>query len=294
MSRFFRFFEKLLHPYPTTEPAVPPGSLVAFVWACTQGVRGKIAVMALLTAAMSVIEVSLFAVLGRIVDWLGNQPPATLWQDRGTTLVWLAVLLVISIGVVALQTTVKHQTLAVNLPMRLRWNFHRLLLGQSMAFYQDEFAGRITAKVMQTALAVRDTVFVLADVVVTMGVYVGTMVVLAAVLEPLLMWPFLVWLVLYIGALVFFVPRLGHVGKAQADARALMTGRVTDAYTNIATVKLFSHNHREAGFARAAMQDFMATGHAQMRLVSAFEIVNHTLSMGLTAGMAGMSLWLWS
>ena len=294
MSRFFRFFEKLLHPYPATEPAVPPGSLVAFVWACTQGVRGKIAVMALLTAAMSVIEVSLFAVLGRIVDWLGNQPPATLWQDRGTTLVWLAVLLVVSIGVVALQTTVKHQTLAVNLPMRLRWNFHRLLLGQSMAFYQDEFAGRITAKVMQTALAVRDTVFVLADVVVTMGVYVGTMVVLAAVLEPLLMWPFLVWLVLYIGALVFFVPRLGHVGKAQADARALMTGRVTDAYTNIATVKLFSHNHREAGFARAAMQDFMATGHAQMRLVSAFEIVNHTLSMGLTAGMAGMSLWLWS
>ena len=294
MSRFFRFFEKLLHPYPTTEPAVPPGSLVAFVWACTQGVRGKIAVMALLTAAMSVIEVSLFAVLGRIVDWLGNQPPATLWQDRGTTLVWLAVLLVVSIGVVALQTTVKHQTLAVNLPMRLRWNFHRLLLGQSMAFYQDVFAGRITAKVMQTALAVRDTVFVLADVVVTMGVYVGTMVVLAAVLEPLLMWPFLVWLVLYIGALVFFVPRLGHVGKAQADARALMTGRVTDAYTNIATVKLFSHNHREAGFARAAMQDFMATGHAQMRLVSAFEIVNHTLSMGLTAGMAGMSLWLWS
>ena len=294
MSRFFRFFEKLLHPYPATEPAVPPGSLSAFLWACTQGVRGKIALMALLTAAMSVIEVLLFAVLGRIVDWLGNQPPATLWQDRGTTLVWLAVALVVSIGVVALQTTVKHQTLAVNLPMRLRWNFHRLLLGQSMAFYQDEFAGRITAKVMQTALAVRDTIFVLADVVVTMGVYVGTMVVLAAVLEPLLLWPFLIWVVLYIGALVFFVPRLGQVGKAQADARALMTGRVTDAYTNIATVKLFSHNHREAGFARAAMQDFMATGHAQMRLVSAFEIVNHTLSMGLTAGMAGMSLWLWS
>ncbi len=294
ISRFFRFFEKLLHPYPATEPAVPPGSFTAFLWACTQGVRGKIAVMALLTAAMSVIEVSLFAVLGRIVDWLGGQPPATLWQDRGSTLLWLAVALVASIGVVALQTTVKHQTLAVNLPMRLRWNFHRLLLGQSMAFYQDEFAGRITAKVMQTALAVRDTIFVLADVVVTMGVYVGTMVVLAAVLEPLLMWPFLLWLALYIGALVFFVPRLGQVGKAQADARALMTGRVTDAYTNIATVKLFSHNNREAGFARAAMQDFMATGHAQMRLVSAFEIVNHTLSMGLTAGMAGMSLWLWS
>ncbi|MES1161785.1 MAG: ABC transporter ATP-binding protein, partial [Rhizobacter sp.] len=109
-----------------------------------------------------------------------------------------------------------------------------------------------------------------------------------------LMLPFLVWLACYIGSLVFFVPRLGKVGKAQADARASMTGRVTDAYTNIATVKLFSHTQREAGFARSAMKEFMGTGYAQMRLVSAFEIVNHTLSMGLTAGMAGTALWLWS
>jgi ATP-binding cassette subfamily B multidrug efflux pump len=178
--------------------------------------------------------------------------------------------------------------------MRLRWNFHRLMLGQSMAFYQDEFAGRVTTKVMQTALAVRDTVFVLADVLVAMGVYVATMIVLAAVLDRQLVLPFVIWLGLYICQLFFFVPRLGQVGKAQADARALMTGRVTDAYTNIATVKLFSHTQREAGFARAAMQDFIKTGYGQMRLVSAFEITNHVLSMGLAAGMAGMGLWLWS
>jgi ATP-binding cassette subfamily B multidrug efflux pump len=290
----FRFFEKLLAPYPAAEPSLPPDGFFAFLWACTQGVRGKIAIMALLTAAMSAIEALLFAVLGRIVDWLGSQVPARLWQDRGTALMWLAALLVGSIGVVALQTIVKHQTLAVNLPMRLRWNFHRLMLGQSMAFYQDEFAGRVTAKVMQTALAVRDTVFVLADVLVTMGVYIATMIVLVGVLDSALIWPFLVWLALYAVQLVYFVPRLGKIGKAQADARALMTGRVTDAYTNIATVKLFSHTQREAGFARDAMRDFMHTGYGQMRLVSAFEIVNHTLSMGLTAGMAGMALWLWS
>ena len=141
--------------------------------ACTQGLRLKMAVMAALTAAISTFEALLFAVLGRIVDWLGGQVPSRLWAERGNTLAWLAALLVISIGVVALQTIVKHQTLAVNLPMRLRWNFHRLMLGQSMAFYQDEFAGRITAKVMQTALAVRDTLFVLADVVVAMGVYLS-------------------------------------------------------------------------------------------------------------------------
>ncbi|WP_409172568.1 ABC transporter ATP-binding protein [Variovorax sp. H27-G14] len=290
----FRFFEKLLHPYPAAEPALPPQGFFAFLWACTHGVRGKIAAMAVLTAVMSSFEAALFAILGRIVDWLGGQVPSRLWAERGDTLLWLAGFLVISIGVVALQTIVKHQTLAVNLPMRLRWNFHRLMLGQSMAFYQDEFAGRITAKVMQTALAVRETVFVLADVLVAMGVYVATMIILVGVLDAQLVWPFVIWLVLYIAALVYFVPRLGKVGKAQADARSLMTGRVTDAYTNIATVKLFSHTQREAGFARDAMREFMHTGYGQMRLVSAFEIVNHALSMGLTAGMAGMALWLWS
>ena len=290
----FRFFERLLHPYPPAEPALPPSGFFAFLWACTDGLRGKIATMALLTAAMSAFEALLFAMLGRIVDWLGGQVPARLWEERGTTLAWLGFALLASIAVVALQTIVKHQTLAVNLPMRLRWNFHRLMLGQSMAFYQDEFAGRITAKVMQTALAVRETIFVLADVLVAMGVYVATMIVLAAVLDSQLMLPFVIWLLLYIATLFFFVPRLGKIGKAQADARALMTGRVTDAYTNIATVKLFSHTQREAGFARAAMKEFMQTGYGQMRLVSAFEIVNHTLSMGLTAGMAGTALYLWS
>ncbi|WP_436292440.1 ABC transporter ATP-binding protein [Variovorax sp. LjRoot178] len=290
----FRYFEKLLHPYPPAEPALPPLGFFAFLWACTEGLRGKILAMALFTAAMSAFEALLFAMLGRIVDWLGGQVPARLWEERGDTLMWLGAALVASIAVVALQTVVKHQTLAVNLPMRLRWNFHRLMLGQSMAFYQDEFAGRITAKVMQTALAVRETVFVLADVLVAMGVYVATMIVLAAVLDPQLMLPFVIWLLLYIAMLVFFVPRLGEIGKAQADARAMMTGRVTDAYTNIATVKLFSHTQREAGFARAAMKEFMITGYGQMRLVSAFEIANHTLSMGLTAGMAGTGLWLWS
>jgi ATP-binding cassette subfamily B multidrug efflux pump len=290
----FRFFEKLLHPYPPAEPPLPPHGFFAFLWACTDGVRGKIATMALLTAAISSFEALLFAMLGRIVDWLGGQVPARLWDERGTTLMWLGFALAASIAVVALQTIVKHQTLAVNLPMRLRWNFHRLMLGQSMAFYQDEFAGRITAKVMQTALAVRDTVFVLADVLVAMGVYVATMIVLVAVLDTQLIWPFVIWLALYLAQLAFFVPRLGKVGKAQADARALMTGRITDAYTNIATVKLFSHTQREAGFARDAMREFMHTGYGQMRLVSLFEITNHALSMGLTAGMCGMALWLWS
>lgn len=290
----FRFFEKLLSPYPPAEPALPPKGFFAFLWACTDGLRGKVFCLAFLTAAMSAFEALLFAVLGRVVDWLSGIQPGQLWAARGSTLTWLGVALAASIFVVTLQTIVKHQTLAINLPMRLRWNFHRLMLGQSMAFYQDEFAGRITTKVMQTALAVRDTIFVMADVLVAMVIYIATIIILAGVFAGGLVWPFVIWLVFYIAAMFYFVPRLGRIGKAQADARSVMVGRVTDAYTNIATVKLFSHTQREAQFARAAMQDFMTTGYTQMRLVSQFEIVNHALSMGLTGGMAGTALWMWS
>jgi ATP-binding cassette subfamily B multidrug efflux pump len=287
-------FERLLHAYPEDEPVLPPKGFMAFIWAASRGARGYIVLMAALSAAMATFDALLFAVLGRIVDWLSITPPARLWDERGPMLTLLFVIVLASVVVVALQTIVKHQTLAINFPMRLRWNFHRLMLGQSLSFYQDEFAGRLTTKVMQTALAVRDTLFVMADVLVTMGVYVVTMALLAGSFDTKLVLPFVLWLVLYLLTLAYFVPRLGRIGKEQADARSLMTGRITDAYTNIATVKLFSHTQREAGFARAAMLDFMKTGHTQMRLVSLFEITNHALSMGLIAGMAGTSLWLWS
>ena len=287
-------FERLLHAYPDAEPVLPPKGFIAFIWAASQGARGYILLLAALSAAMATFDALLFAMLGRIVDWLSITPPARLWDERGPMLTVLFVIVLASVLLVSLQTIVKHQTLAINFPMRLRWNFHRLMLGQSLDFYQDEFAGRLTTKVMQTALAVRDTLFVMADVLVTMGAYVITMTLLAGSFDTKLVLPFLAWLVLYLATLVYFVPRLGHIGKQQADARSLMTGRITDAYTNIATVKLFSHTQREAGFARAAMLDFMKTGHRQMRLVSLFEIINHTLSMGLIIGMAGTSLWLWS
>ncbi|WP_310461891.1 ABC transporter ATP-binding protein, partial [Sphaerotilus sp.] len=106
--------------------------------------------------------------------------------------------------------------------------------------------------------------------------------------------PFTGWLLCYGAALWYFVPRLGKVAKAQADARSMMTGRITDAYTNIATVKLFSHSKREAGYARSAMQEFLTTVQSQMRLVTAFEIVNHVLSMLLIASTTGAALWLWT
>jgi ATP-binding cassette subfamily B multidrug efflux pump len=290
----YAYFERLLDPYPDDQPATPPRGFVRFVWSCTKGLRHFVLGMTLLSAAMGAFEAVLFAVLGNLVDRLGKVDPARLWVDHGGELWALTALLVASIAVAAGQTIVKHQTLAGNFPMRLRWNFHRQMLGQSMAFYQDEFAGRVAAKVMQTSLAVRDTVMIFADILVFVSVYFVTLVAVVSAFNPALLPAYGAWLVLYSAALWWFVPRLGRVGQAQADARSLMTGRITDAYTNISTVKLFSHARREAAFARSAMQEFMQTAYGQMRLVSGFEIVNQALSVFLIIGTGGSALWLWT
>ncbi|HEY9068123.1 MAG TPA: multidrug ABC transporter ATP-binding protein, partial [Burkholderiaceae bacterium] len=160
----FRRFEKLLDPYPAAPPTQPPRGFFAFVWACTEGGRGAIVWMTLFTAGIGAFEALLFSMLGHIVDWLAHVEPARLWTDERGNLLLLAGILIASPLLIALQNLVKHQTLAGNLPMRLRWNFHRWMLGQSMSFYQDEFAGRIAAKVMQTALAAREVVLILCDI----------------------------------------------------------------------------------------------------------------------------------
>ena len=289
-----RWFERLVSPYPDAPPKALPQGFFAFMWACAEGLRPFIVAMAACTAVIGVFEALLFAMLGRVVDWLSKVEPSRLWVEERDSLLLLGGILAGSVLLVAVQAMLKYQALSPNFPMRLRWNFHRLMLGQSMSLYQDEFAGRIATKVMQTALAVRDTWLSITDILVFITIYFVTMISLVGSFDPWLLLPFGGWVALYALALAFFVPRLGKIGAAQADARSLMTGRVTDAYTNIATVKLFSHANREAGYARSAMQDFMVTAYGQMRLVSGFEIVNHVLSMGLVASTAGMALWLWT
>ncbi len=294
MTRLLRFFENLVNPYPDAPPSQPPSTFSAFLWRSTDGMRWFIAGMTLCTGLIAAFEALLFAMLGRLVDWLGAIPPAQLWAQEKNSLLLLAGILAASPLVVALQTLLKHQALAGNFAMRLRWQFHRRMLGQSMGFYGDEFAGRVATKVMQTALAVRDTWFIVADILVFVVIYFVTMVAVVGTFDVWLLVPFMAWLVLYLAAVFFFVPRIGKVAKTQADARSLMTGRITDAYTNISTVKLFSHAQREATYVKTAMQEFMRSIHGQMRLVTGFEIVNHILSMLLIGSTAGMTLWLWT
>lgn len=289
----FQRFERLVHPYPDAPPAPLPPRFFAFLWQCTEGLRPHLLVLTLLTAGIGAFEALLFWMLAHVVDLLGQGAPAEVWQRHGTTLVWLGAALLASIALVAAQALMKYQAVFGNFPMRLRWHFHRAMLDQSLRFYQDEFAGRIATKVMQTALAVRDTWLIFADILVYVVIYFVTLVAVVGSMDRWLMLPFLGWLAGYGLTLWFFVPRLGRVAQAQADARSLMTGRVTDAYTNIATVKLFSHANREARFARSAMEEFMVTVHGQMRLVTGFEITNQVLSVALIASTTGAALALW-
>ncbi len=290
----FSWFERRVNPYPELESKPAPKAFLAFLWAGTEGLRPFILAMMLCTATIGAFEALLFAMLGKVVDWLAAVEPARLWVEEGGTLLLLAAVVLGSIALVALQTMLKHQALAGNFPMRLRWKFHNLMLAQSMSFFQDEFAGRVAAKVMQSALAVRDTCLIVSDILVFVLIYFITLSVVVAGFDAWLLLPFAGWISLYLLSLRFFVPRLARVSQQQADARSLMTGRITDAYTNIATVKLFSHAGREAAYARSAMEEFMHSVHAQMRLVSGIEIVNHTLSMLLILSTAGVALLLWT
>jgi ATP-binding cassette, subfamily B, multidrug efflux pump len=290
----FRYFENLVSPYPDAAPPVLPRGFFAFLWACARGARRYIAAMTFFTAAIGVFEALLFSILGRVVDWLAKVEPSRLWTEQRAHLLLLAAVLAGSVVLIALQSLLKQQALAGNFAMRLRWNFHRNMLAQSLSFYHDEFAGRVAAKLMQTALAVRDTWMILADILVFVLIYFVTIALIVGGFHIWLLAPLLGWLIMYSIAMFYFVPRLGAVAMAQADARSMMTGRITDAYTNITTVKLFSHTQRESSYVQTAMAEFLKTVYAQMRMVTGFEIVNHVLSMALIASTAGVALWLWT
>ncbi len=291
----FKWFETRLEPYPLDEPAQPPKGLVAFCLHFCQGAKRWLIAMAVLGAGVALGEIMLFSFMGSIIDWLGTADRATFLADEGWKLALMAGLLLLVLPALQIaDTLIIHQTLIGNLPQRIRWMAHRYLLRQSMSYFQDEFAGRIGAKLMQTSLAVREVVMKLLDVTVFVVVYFAGAVVLAAMSDLWLAVPFLVWLAGYVALLCYYVPRLGKVAEAQADARSLMTGRIVDSYTNIATVKLFSHSNREEAYAHEAMDQFMGTVHKQMRMFSLLQIViplmNNLLLFAVMA--VGITQWL--
>ena len=290
----FRWFERRLDPFPPEPPRQPPASLWAFCRHYTRGSWKWLGWMAVFTAAIAAAEVSLYAYVGALVDRLGEADPAGFLAAEGTQLAWMAVLVLLVLPLLVLANSLLiHQTLLGNYPMRIRWNVHRYLLRQSMGYFQDEFAGRISTKLMQTSLAVRETVIKLLDVGNYVLVYFTGAVVVAAAADWRLMLPFLGWMAGYALLMRAFIPRLQRVAQEQADARSTMTGRIVDSYTNIATVKLFSHSSREQAYAREAMDGFLGTVHRQMRLITWINALNYALNMVLLAAVTALGIWLW-
>ncbi|WP_028305111.1 ABC transporter ATP-binding protein [Oceanospirillum maris] len=290
----FSFFERLIPAFPKEEPQQPPAKLLQFCLHYTKGMGIPLLLMSVLTAGVAVLEVTLFSFMGQLVDWLSTQDPKTFLEQEGATLFWMALVPLVALPLVGLlHSLVVHQSLLGNFPMVIRWQAHRYLLKQSVSFYSNDFAGRIATKVMQTALAVRESVMKLLNVLVYIAVSFIAMLVLVAQADWRLMVPVLVWLLLYIAVQVYFVPKLKAVSTDQADARSLMSGRIVDSYTNIATVKLFSHTNREAAFAREGMDQFLGTVYQQMRLVTWLNFCVQGINHLLTFSIAALSIMMW-
>jgi len=290
----FRFFETRIDPFPATAPAHPPTGLFAFLLHYSRPVLPWLALMGLFTGLTSLLEVVFVGFMGSLVDWLSVADRGAFFDTFGWTLAGMGLLVVVVFpALVLMQSLVEHQTIFGNYPMIVRWMAHRTILRQSMTFFQDEFAGRVSQKVMQTALAVRETVTKLVDVVMYALVYFTGAMILLGSADLVLTIPLLAWLAAYGALMVYFVPRLRDVSRAQAAARAEMTGRVVDSYTNIQTLKLFAHSQRELGYARGAMDGFMQTVHRQMRLVTLLMVGLQTANSLLLASVAGLAIYAW-
>lgn len=287
-------FEKWTQPFPDEEPGQPPTGIIAFCRHYTKGFGLPLMVMSGLTALLAILEVILFDFMGKLVDWLSTKTPETFLQQEGMSLVYMSLMLLLALPIVVfVHSCVVHQTLMGNFPMTIRWMAHRYLLKQSVSFYQDDFAGRIATKVLQTSLAVREAVMKLLDVLVFILVYFIAMLVIVAQSDWRLMLPMVIWLGCYILVQLYFVPKLKQVSSLQADARSTMTGRIVDSYTNINTVKLFSHDKREANYAQESMDGFLVTTYKQMRLVTFLNVSVQILNYILSFSVACLSIWLW-
>ncbi len=290
----FSWFERRVNPYPEEVPTQPPSTLFGFLWHYTKPVWPWVLVMSVCTMLIAIGEVTLFQFLGQIVDWLSHADRATFLETEAPRLFFMGAVVLVGLPAVAtLNALIMHQILMGNFPMIARWQMHRFLLRHSMTFFANEFAGRISTKVMQTSLAIRETVMKVLDVFVYVVTYFVSMVGLVASADIRLAVPLVVWILFYSATVAYFVPRLRKISAAQADARSMMTGRVVDSYTNIGTVKLFSHAGREEAYARDAMDVFLQTVHGQMRKVTMFQVLVYFYNCAALFVIGALSIWFW-
>jgi ATP-binding cassette subfamily B multidrug efflux pump len=292
----FRWFETRIDAFPDDAPERPPTTLVDFYWYYVKPVWPIFLVLLVVGGIGSLIEVALFAFVGSLVDLMRNaEQPERFFADHGMTLAGMGfVALVLRPLVSTAHDLIKNQMISGPFTTRIRWLTHRYVLRQSIGFFQNDFAGRVANKVMQTGTALRESVVQVVDAVWYVAVYWTGALVLFAQADWRLTLPLIAWLVAYAFAIVHFVPRIKQASTEASEARSMLMGRIVDAYTNILTVKLFAHADREDGYAREGLAEQMAKWQVSLRLLTTLELVLYTMNGLLLVTATGLSLWLWS
>ena len=296
ITSVFAWFEGLIDPFQDLPVEKPPKKLLAFYWYYIRQVWPFFVALLSIGLVGALIEVSLFAFLGEIVDLVREaSSPEVFFAEHGHMLLWMGFVALIARPVVfTIHDLLIHQTLTPTFVNMIRWQTHRYVLRQSMGFFQNDFAGRITTKVVQTGGSLRESAVQTTDAMWFMIIYVASAIALFSAADPRLAWPLLIWLVLFIATLVYFVPRIKDRSRIMSEARSMLTGRVVDSYTNILTVKLFAHAEREDDYARFAINDHTEKFQDQLRLITVLKIILYVINGALIVGTGTMALWLWS
>jgi len=295
INRFFTWLERRVYSFPASEPAMPQASTWGFIRFYARPFLPLIIAGLLLSVAIAVIEVRVYAYVGKLVDLLGNASPATFFNEHGTEMmIYAALALFIQPSLSMISDSVENQGMRGNFAMRIRWQAHRYMLRQSMEFFHNEFAGRVATKVMQAALGVRDVVMKITQVISYVVAFVVTTLASFTAYDPRLAIPLLVWLVLYAIIMRHFVPQMGRLSEKQADMRSLVTGRIVDTYTNMPTVKLFAHASREDDYAKEGMGWMLQSVYDSMRVATKMNIALNALNGGVLTATAAIAIWLWS
>ncbi|MDX9667448.1 ABC transporter ATP-binding protein [Pseudomonas sp. P5_152] len=291
----YRRFEKLIDIFREAPTAAPPDQVLPFYTYYLRQVWPSFVALLVVGLFAALVEVALFSYLSRIIDLAQGTPNADFFKVHGAELAWMAVVALILRPVfVGLHDLLVHQTLSPGMTSMIRWQNHSYVLKQSLNFFQNDFAGRIAQRIMQTGNSLRDSAVQAVDALWHVLIYAISSLVLFAEADWRLMIPLLTWIAAYIAALCYFVPRVKERSVVSSDARSKLMGRIVDGYTNITTLKLFAHTNFEQQYAREAIAEQTEKSQLAGRVVTSMDVVITTMNGLLIVGTTGLALWLWT
>jgi len=290
-----RRLEKLIDPFRPLPDTQPPANVWRFYAYFLREVRGVFAFLLVVGLLGALIEVALFDFLGRIVDMIQATPGPEFFGRHRNELLWMAFVALIARPVIfGLHDVLVHQVINPNLSNLIRWQNHRYVLKQSLTFFQNDFAGRIAQRIMQTGFSLRDSAVQSVDALWHVVIYAISAMVLFARADWWLVVPLLVWIGCYIAALSYFVPRVKARSVIATESRSKLMGRIVDGYTNITTLKLFAHTQHEESYARDAMAEQTDKTRLSGRMISGMDFTITAMNGLLIVGTSALALWLWS